>query len=103
MKHYLFCVALFTFAFSAVKAQQSQESVQLLSKKATKGFIYGINKNDKGDLNITYKIAGDNKTDIFFENYAFDKQIKFLNSTDANVPKEDNPDRPKTLLYSAAC
>ena len=100
MKHYLFCVALCIIAFGTVKAQQDQESVQPLSKKAIKGFIYGVNKDDKGDLNITYKIAGDNKTDVFYETYAFDKQIKFINSTDAKVPKEDHEDRVKTIIYA---
>ncbi len=100
MKHYFFCVALIVFTCCSAKAQQSQESVQPLSKKAIKGFIYGINKNDKGDLNITYKIAGDNKADVFFENYAFDKQIKFISSSDANVPKEDREDRVKTIIYA---
>jgi hypothetical protein len=100
IKHCLLSAALGVIAFSVANAQQSQETIQELSKKATKGYIYGIKKNDNGDLNVTYKIAGDNKSDIFFENYAFDNHIKFLNSSDANVPKEDKADRTKTLIYA---
>ncbi len=100
MKHYLFCAALCLVAFSAVRAQQSQESVQPLSKKAVKGYIYGINKTDNGGLIVTYKIAGDNKQDVSFETYAFNKRLQFISSNDANIAKEDKEDKVKTLVYA---
>jgi len=101
MKHYLFCTVLCVFALNTSQAQQSQESVQALSPKAVKGYVYGINKADNGDLNITYKIAGDNKQDVFFETYAFNKQLQFINSNNTSVPKEDKEDRVQTYFYAS--
>lgn len=93
----IFCVV---FAMSAY-AQEFKESVQPLSDKAQKGQIYEVNKDDKGNSNITYRMKLDKKSEVVsYEQYSFDKNLKFIGASDIKVNKENNPDIERTY-YSA--
>ncbi|MDB5206462.1 MAG: hypothetical protein JWR72_1537 [Flavisolibacter sp.] len=72
----------------------AQEAIQELSKKAGKGFISNTASSD-GVYTITYKIPGDKKkNEIFYENYQFDNNIKFIKSEEVSEPKEKKEDKP---------
>ncbi len=83
------------------RAQEFKESVESLTTKAKKGFMYDVSKDDNGNTNITYKIKGDKKSDAaLFEKYSFDKELKFLGASDVQEKKEQKEDREKTVLYA---
>jgi len=50
----------------SISAQEIKETVQPLSKKAVKGFMYEAKKDDSGNLIITYKIPGAKKSNEIF-------------------------------------
>jgi hypothetical protein len=82
----------------------AQEAIQELSKKAEKGFITGTGFTD-GGYTITYKIPGDKKkNEVFYEDYKFDSNIKFLKSEAIGEPKQsaaDNPDKTVSGFYAS--
>lgn len=82
-------------------AQEFKESVQPLSKKAVKGYMYEATKDGEGNSLITYKIAGSKKSnEVFFEEYRFDKNLSFINSKDVQEKKTRMDDFESTV-YSA--
>ena len=82
-------------------AQEFKETVQPLSSKAIKGYVYDVSKDNTGNTNITYKMKLDKKSEVIsFEKYSFDKDIKFIATTDVQETKETNPDRERTYLYA---
>ena len=100
MKKLLLLSAVLLFAAGT----QAQETIQDLSKKAGKGFLYKA-VNADGNYTITYKIPGDKKAnEIFYENYTFDNSIKFLKNEEISEPKqtqEDKPDRTVSGFYAS--
>lgn len=85
---------LFTgLSFSGI-AQESKETIQPLSKKATKGYVYNVAKDGAGNSTITYKIAAAKKNEAnLFEEYTFDKDLKFTGSKDVQEKKEQHENR----------
>jgi hypothetical protein len=84
-----------TFTANQLLAQTVQESVTPLSKKAHKGYMDEVKIDNDGNINVLYKIKGDKKADeLFYEQYTFDKNLKFIESKPANEPKVDSrPDK----------
>ncbi|MBA3704934.1 MAG: hypothetical protein H0W84_03245, partial [Bacteroidetes bacterium] len=86
---------LFTYA------QEFKEVVQPLSPKAIKGFMYEAKKDENGNSLITYKIPGAKKpNEVFFEEYSFDKDMKFIGSKEVQEKKIAQSDYECTS-YSA--
>ena len=82
-------------------AQEIKESVLPLSKKAVKGYMYEATKDGDGNSLITYKIAGAKKSnEVFYEQYSFDKNLKFIGSKDVQEKKSQQTDYESTR-YSA--
>ena len=78
----------------AVATTSAQETVQDLSKKAGKGFLYSA-ANDGGGYKLTYKIPGDKKKEeIFYEVYSFDKNLRFVKDEEVAEPKQSKEDKP---------
>lgn len=86
-----------TLFFVAITTN-AQEAIQQLSKKAGKGFISNTGSSD-GVYTITYKIPGDKKkNEIFYENYQFDNNMKFLKNEEIAEPKETKEDKPNKTV-----
>jgi len=97
-------VLLLSAALLLATSMLAQETIQDLSKKAGKGFLYKA-ANADGTYTITYKIPGDKKAnEIFYENYSFDNNIKFLKNEEISEPKQtqdDKPDRTVSGFYAS--
>jgi len=101
MKKLSFAILLIATAAIAVNAQEFKETVQLLSKKAEKGYVYNVSKDEGGTSYITYKMKLDkNSEDISYEEYSFDKNLKFLESKDTKEKKEQKVDYERTSYYA---
>jgi hypothetical protein len=101
MKLVLIGISLFTFTLLNVNAQEFKEGAQPLSKKALKGQLFEVNKDQSGNNNIVYRMKVDKKSDaVSYEQYSFDKDLKFIAATDIQVNKEEKPDVERTF-YSA--
>lgn len=86
--------SLFTGLTLTTNAQDTKETIQPLSKKATKGYMYNVEKDGAGNSTITYKIPGAKKNEAnLFEEYAFDKDLKFTGSKDVQEKKEQHENR----------
>jgi hypothetical protein len=93
----IFCVSIVSNSY----AQEFKESVQPLSDKALKGQVFDVNKDENGNSNITYRMKLVKKSEtISYEQYSFDKNLKFIGATDIKMNKEDKPDIERTY-YSA--
>jgi hypothetical protein len=98
--------SLISFGFIVITtlgayAQEFSESVQPLSTKAVKGYMYEAIKDSDGNSLITYKIPGSKKSnEVFFEEYSFDKNLTFINSKDVQEKKTQKDDFESTV-YSA--
>jgi len=91
---------IFTSALGA-KAQEFKENVQPLSSKAAKGYMYEAKKDGNGIYLITYKMAGAKKSnEVFYEEYSFDKNLKFISTKDVQEKKSQRDDYESTV-YSA--
>ncbi len=92
------CIVLLT---SIVNAQELKEVVQPLTSKAANGYVYDIRKDEAGVSFVTYKIKGAKKSEeVFYEEYSFDSNLKFLGSKDVQEKKEQKEDIQRTY-YSA--
>jgi hypothetical protein len=101
MKITLFCITCCAMLMTNAYAQDFKESVQPLSDKALKGQIYEVKKAENGDNNIVYKMKVNKKSDeVSYEQYSFDKNLKFLGISDSKENKEIKPDVERTY-YSA--
>lgn len=97
MKITLIAIVICAFIAANSYAQEFKESVQPLSDKAQKGQMYEVNKDDKGNSNITYRMKLDKKSEVVsYEQYSFDKNLKFINTSDIQVNKENKPDMERT-------
>jgi len=82
--------------FTKLCGQEIKEVTQPLSEAATKGFIYDI-KFDPAGTHITYKMKIKKKSDeVSYEEYSFDKDLKFIGSQQAQEPKSDKADYERT-------
>lgn len=87
-------ILLSTVLLLATAGVQAQEAIQDLSKKAGKGFLYKA-ESAGGNYVVTYKIPGDKKAnEIFYENYSFDGNLKFLKNEEISEPKQSQDDKP---------
>lgn len=88
------------FLSSSLMAQIATENTTSLSKPARNGFLNNATVTNDGRIDLVYKIGGDKKkNELFYEQYSFSKDLKFLESTKISEPKVDSkPDREKTYL-----
>ena len=101
MKKNIISFGIFAITTIGAQAQEVKEVVQPLSPKAAKGYLYNAAKDAAGNSIITYKIPGPKKSnEIFFEEYTFDKNLKFTGSKEVPEKKEQHDDFEKTT-YSA--
>ncbi len=71
-------------------AQEYTENTQPLSAKSIKGYLYNYHKDQDGTNHVTYKMKLDkNSDDVAFEEFTFDKDLKFLGATDTQEKKGD--------------
>ena len=92
-----FAVALSLGLALATTAQEVKETIQPLSPKAVKGYMFNATKDKVGNSTITYKIPGAKKTnEIFFEEYNFDNALKFTGSKEVPEKKEQHDDFEET-------
>lgn len=97
----IFSSLLLLLYITQTNAQEYKETVQPLTAKSMKGYVYDISKDAAGNSNITYKMKLDKKSeDISFEKYSFDKDIKFISTTDVQETKEQKADIERTYLYA---
>ena len=81
MKTIYIGISLLFLNLSTMNAQEFFESVQPLSAKSQKGYMYNVSKEGDGSNNITFKMKLDTKSEaITYEKYSFDKNLKFINS-----------------------
>lgn len=93
MKTIYIGITLLFLNISAMSAQEFLESVQPLSKKAQKGYMYDVSKDEGGNNHIIFKMKLDKKSEeITYEKYSFDKNLKFISSSDVTVSKEVKED-----------
>ncbi len=89
------------FSCNLIIAQDVQEAVQELSKKAVKGYLYDVNKEANGNINVFYKMKLDKKSDeVQYEEYSFDKNLKLLEDKDISMPKESHEDYEQTVYFT---
>ncbi len=94
-------LTLVLFASPILKGQEYKETVQPLTAKSMKGYVYDVSKDLSGNTNITYKMKLDKKSEaVSFEKYSFDKDIKFISTTDVQEIKEQKADVERTYLYA---
>jgi len=105
MKHIISPLLLLLLSANMINAQ---ETVQELSKKATKGYVTATSNTD-GNYLITYKTGGDKKkNEIFYETYLFDKNLQFIKNEEIAEPKlsaAEMPDKTETRFaaYVGGC
>ena len=97
---YIAIVILISFS-SNIRAQEVKEIIQPLSSKSTKGYLFSYSKDEAGTSTITYKIPGAKKSnEIFFEEYTFDSDLKFLGSKPVQEQKTEHADVEKTSFFA---
>lgn len=83
-------------------AQEYTENTQPLSAKSIKGYLYNYHKDQDGTNHVTYKMKLDkNSDDVAFEEFTFDKDLKFLGAKDTQEKKVDKPDYERTAYYAS--
>jgi hypothetical protein len=96
----LFTVLLFT---TTTYSQKVKESTQDLSKPAQKGMLTNAVMKDDGDIVLTYTMKVDKKSDqLAYEDYVFDRDLKFKGMQPGKEGKETNPDKKVTTLAAYA-
>ncbi|TDD98583.1 hypothetical protein [Flavobacterium cellulosilyticum] len=101
MKTIYISIGLLFLFISNVEAQEFKESVQPLSSKSQKGYMYDVSKEADGSNNITFKAKADKKSEeVTFEKYSFDKNLKFINTSEVQEKKEQNEDVERTSFYA---
>lgn len=101
------CVHLAISLVSGVcLAQTISESAQPLSKEAQKGYIDDVKFDNDGKIHVIYQNKIDKKgSQIAYEDYVFDKGLKFVEKKITTVDKEIKPDKEVKRLgaYVGAC
>ena len=101
MKITLISIACCAIFITNAYAQELKESVQPLSGKAIKGFLYDVSKDADGNTNIIYQMKVDKKSDeVAYEKYTFDKALKFTDAVDTKVAKEQKEDVQRIMYYA---
>lgn len=91
-----------TGTFGMLRGQEIKEAVQPLSAAATKGFLNDFDIDPSGGLYVTYKMSIKKKSDaVSYEEYSFDKDLKFTGSKQVQEPKTDYPDFERTSYYAS--
>ena len=94
-------ILLLFINLNVINAQEFLETVQPLSPKSQKGYMYDVSKNADGSNSITFKMNVDKKSEaITYEEYIFDKNLKFLSSSDVQEKKEKREDIERTSFYA---
>lgn len=89
------------FSLCIASAQEIKETIEPLSKKAQKGYICDVSKDESGNCNVTFKMKMDKKSDVIsFEKYSFDSNLKFTGTSDAQEKKEKKDDFEQTSFYA---
>lgn len=102
MKIILQSIAISLLACLSVQTQEFKESVEVLSKKAVKGHLYDISRDESGKSLVTYKMKIDKSSEeVTFEEYSFDKDLKFLGSKDSG--KEGNEIGCRSYQFYCVC
>ena len=72
-----------------------------LSKKAKKGYLYSVGSED-GNIKVTYRIKGDQKDEVAFQVYEFDKDLNLLGADpkSVKVTPESRPDYTRKSLFA---
>ncbi|PWA07444.1 hypothetical protein [Flavobacterium psychrotolerans] len=97
MKTIYLGISFLFFIIGTTNAQEIKETVEPLSKKAQKGYMYDVSKDDSGNSDITFKMKVDKKSDaVTFEKYSFDKNLKFNAAADTQERKEQKEDIERT-------
>jgi hypothetical protein len=101
MRRIFIAIAFLAFFLKVTNGQESKETVQALSAKAQKGYLYDVSKDENGNTNITYQMKLDKKSEVIsYEKYSFDKDIKFIGASDVQVAKEQHEDRQVSFCYA---
>ena len=101
MKTIYIGIAFLLLLINNVEAQEFKENVQSLSSKAQKGHIYDVSKEEDGSSNVTFKMKTDKKSEaLTFEKYSFDKNLKFINTSEVQEEKEKKEDIERTSFYA---
>jgi hypothetical protein len=101
MKTIYIGIAFLFLLINDVEAQEFKENVQSLSSKSQKGYMYDVSKEGDGSNNITFKMKTDKKSEaLTFEKYSFDKELKFINTSEVQENKENKEDIERTSFYA---
>lgn len=101
MKTIYIGISLLLVNISTVNAQEFFESVQPLSSKSQRGYMYDVSKDDDGSNNITFKMKVDKKSEaLTFEKYSFDKELKFKGAAEVQENKEQKDDIERSSFYA---
>lgn len=101
MKTIYIGMAFLFLLINNVEAQEFKESVQPLSSKSQKGYMFDVSKEEDGSNNITFKMKPDKKSEaLIFEKYSFDSNLKFINSSEVQEKKEQKEDFERTSFYA---
>jgi hypothetical protein len=96
---------VFLVAFAGY-SQIITESVQPLSPEAQKGYIDDVRFEQDGKIHVIYQNKIDKKgAEITYEDYIFDKDLKFIEKKNTSVTKEIKPDKETQRLgaYVGGC
>ncbi|MBS1781480.1 MAG: hypothetical protein JSS78_00265 [Bacteroidetes bacterium] len=78
---------------------QAKEASQDLSKSARKGILVGTQRNEDGNIRLTYKMKVDKKSDeVNYEDYVFNKDLQFVGIEKTKENKETHPDQKVTSV-----
>ncbi|MBX7203545.1 MAG: hypothetical protein K1X77_10780 [Bacteroidia bacterium] len=79
--------------------QAQNETHHELSKAAQKGILVNSEIGNDGNIRMTYKMKVDKKSDqVNYEDYVFDKNLKFVGVEKSKENKETHPDEKVTLI-----
>lgn len=82
------------FAPSILVAQTTKESVEPLSKQASKGILDAFRLTDDGMISASYKMKVDKKSDeLKYEYYTFDQDLNFKGNAPEKVSKVTKPNQ----------
>ncbi len=78
---------------------QGNETTHELSKPAQKGILANAELSADGNIRMTYKMKVDKKSDqVNYEDYVFDKNLKFIGVEKTKEDKQTQPDQKVTLI-----
>jgi hypothetical protein len=93
-------ILLLCMTTTQVYAQTSKEIEQPISKKSLKGFLDNIQKDEQGQIHITYKTKAGKKDEVIYERYSFDNDLNFAGVTDIVEEKEVHPGFEREGYYA---